>query len=191
MKIRVAFLLASLFIICSGCAAENTSEETDYETTKKMVVDILKTDDGKKAIKDILTDESVKSELIMNDTTLTKTVESTLVSDKGKDFWKKAFEDKKFTAAYAKALKDEHERLMKDLTKDAAYRTMIMEIMKEPDLQKEFTKLLKTNEMRKLYKDVIIETGESPLVQAKMEELLMKAATEAVKKQDKESEKKQ
>ncbi len=67
---------------------------------------------------------------------------------------------------------------------------MIMEIMKEPDLQKEFTKLLKTNEMRKLYKDVIIETGESPLVQAKMEELLMKRS-EAVKKQDKESEKKQ
>ena len=81
---------------------------------------------------------------------------------------------------------------MKDLTKDAAYRTMIMEIMKEPDLQKEFTKLLKTNEMRKLYKDVIIETGESPLVQAKMEELLMeRLLQEAVKKQDKESEKKQ
>ena len=53
--------------------------------------------------------------------------------------------------------------------------------MKEPDFQKEFTKLLKTNEMRKLYKDVIIETGESPLVQAKMEELLTKAATRLLK----------
>ena len=56
-----------------------------------------------------------------------------------------------------------------------AYRAMITEIMKEPDLQKEFTKLLKTNEMRKIYKDLIIETGESPLVEAKMEELLNKS----------------
>ena len=48
MKFRVAFLLTSLFIICSGCSGTNTTEEMDYEKTKKMVVDILKTDDGKK-----------------------------------------------------------------------------------------------------------------------------------------------
>ena len=89
-----------------------------------------------------------------------------------------------------KSLKTEHKKLMKELTKDADYRAMITEIMKEPDLQKEFTKLLKTNEMRKLYKDLIIETGESPLVQAKMEDLLKKAATKAVEKSKKASEKK-
>lgn len=190
MKTRVAFLLTSLFIICSGCSSDNTSNEADYEKTKKMVVDILKTDDGKKAIKEILSDESLKGELIMNQDIVTKTIEDTLVSKKGKKFWEKAFEDPKFTAAYAKALKTEHKRLMKDLTKDPAYRGMIVEIMKEPELEKEFTKLLKTNEMRKLYKDLIMETGESPLVQAKMEDLLMKAATKAVEKSQKAGEKK-
>ena len=190
MKFRVAFLLTSLFIICSGCSGTNTTEEMDYEKTKKMVVDILKTDDGKKAITDLLSDESVKSELIMNQDIVKKTVEETLTSDKGKQFWEKAFKDPKFTAAYAKALKTEHKRLMKELTKDAAYRAMITEIMKEPDLQKEFTKLLKTNEMRKIYKDLIIETGESPLVEAKMEDLLQKAATKAAEKSQKASEKK-
>ena len=84
-----------------------------------------------------------------------------------------------------KSLEAEHKRLMKELTKDPAYRAMITEIMKEPDLQKEFTKLLKTNEMRKLYKDLIIETGESPLVKAKMEDILKKAATKAVEKDKK------
>ena len=190
MKIRVAFLLTSLFILCSGCANADTGEEMDYEKTKKMVVDILKTDDGKKAIQDVLSDDGVKSELIMNQDIVTKAVEKTLTSDKGKKFWEEAFKDPKFTAAYAKALKTEHKKILKELTKDPAYRGMIAEVMKEPDLQKEMTKLLKTNEMRKLYKDMIIETGESPLVQAKMEELLTKAATEAVKKEKKESEKK-
>ena len=37
----------------------------DYEETKKMVVDILKTDDGKKAIQQVMSDEKMKSELIM------------------------------------------------------------------------------------------------------------------------------
>lgn len=185
MKTRVAFLLTSLFIICSGCSNSNTSGDMDYEKTKKMVVDILKTDDGKKAIRDVLSDQSIKSELIMNQDVVKKTVEETLTSPKGKQFWEKAFKDPKFTAAYAKSLEAEHKRLMKDLTKDPAYRAMITEIMKEPDLQKEFTKLLKTNEMRKIYKDLIIETGESPLVKAKMEDLLKKAATKAVEKDKK------
>lgn len=189
MKIRVAFLLTSLFIICSGCNA-TTTEEMDYEKTKKMVVDILKTDEGKKAITDVLSDDGIKSELIMNQEIVKKTVEETLISDKGKKFWEEAFMDPKFTDAYAKALKTEHKRLMKELTKDPAYRKMITDIMKEPDLQKEFTKLLKTNEMRKMYKDLIIETGESPLVEAKMEEILKKAATKAIEKDKKESEKK-
>ena len=84
----------------------NTSEEMDYEKTKKMVVDILKTDDGKKAIQDVLSDEGIKSELIMNQDIVTKTVEETLASDKGKKFWEKAFKDPKFTAAYAKVFKN-------------------------------------------------------------------------------------
>ena len=185
MKIRVAFLLISLFIICSGCSEANTSDDTDYEKTKKMVVDILKTDDGKKAIKDVLSDKSLKSEFIMNQEIVKSTIEQTLTSDKGKQFWEKAFKDPKFTAAYAKSLETEHKRLMKDLTKDPNYRGMIMEIMKDPELEKEFTKLLKTKEMRQLYKDLIIETGESPLVQAKMEKILNKAATKAVEKEKK------
>lgn len=182
MKIRVAFLFTSLFIICSGCSSSDTGNELDYEKTKKMVVDILKTDDGKKAIKDILSDESVKNELIMNEDVVTKTIEKELISDKAKKFWEKAFKDPKFAATYAKAIKKEHEQLMKDLTKDPAYRAMITDIMKEPELEKEFTKLLKSNDMRKLYKDLIIETGESPMVKAKMEDILTKAAKKAAEK---------
>ena len=155
---------------------------------KKMIVDILKTDDGKKAIQEVLSDQGVKSELIMNQDIVTKTVEKTLTSKAGKKFWEEAFKDPKFTAAYAKSLKTEHKQLMKELTKDADYRAMIIDIMKEPDLKKEFTELVKTKEMRKIYKDLILETGQSPLVEAKMEELLTKAATKAVKKA---SEKKQ
>ncbi|MEH6948576.1 spore germination lipoprotein GerD [Bacillus sp. JJ634] len=186
MKNGVAFLLISLFIICTGCNQEGTNEKVDYEETKKMVVDILKTDDGKKALQEVLKDESMKNELIMNDDTVKTTIESTLTSDKGKEFWKKAFEDNEFTKAYAKALRSEHKKVLKELAKDPAYRTLIADTMKEPDIQKEITNILKGNEMRKIYKQLIVETGESPLVKAKVEEAIKKAATEAVEKQKKE-----
>jgi len=86
MKNGVAFLLISLFIICTGCNQEGTNEKVDYEETKKMVVDILKTDDGKKALQEVLKDESMKNEIIMNDDTVKKAIESTLTSDKEKSF---------------------------------------------------------------------------------------------------------
>jgi len=60
--------------------------------------------------------------------------------------------------------------------------------MKEPDIQKEITNILKQNEMRKIYKELIIETTESPLVKAQIEEAIQKAATKAVEKQKKEDE---
>jgi len=186
MKNGVAFLLISLFIICTGCNQEGTNEKVDYEETKKMVVDILKTDDGKKALQEVLKDESMKNEIIMNNDTVTKAIEGTLVSDKGKEFWKKAFEDNEFTKAYAKALRSEHKKVLKELAKDPAYRTLLTDTMKEPDIQKEITNILKENEMRKIYKELIVETSESPLVKAKVEEAIQKAATEAVKKQKKE-----
>lgn len=186
VKNGVAFLLISLFIICTGCSQEGTNEKVDYEETKKMVVDILKTDDGKKAVEEVLKDDGMKDELIMNNDTVKTTIETTLTSDKGKDFWKTAFEDSEFTKAYAKALRSEHKKVLKELAKDPAYRTLITDTMKEPDIQKEITDILKQNEMRKIYKELIVETAESPLLKAKIEEAIKKAATEAVEKQKKE-----
>ncbi|GAE48367.1 spore germination protein GerD [Mesobacillus boroniphilus JCM 21738] len=51
MKKIMKFLLPATFLLlAAGCAApaESAGGQVDYEETKKMVVDILKTDDGKK-----------------------------------------------------------------------------------------------------------------------------------------------
>lgn len=180
-----------LCLICSGCGQSETgSSKIDYDETKKMLVDILKTDEGKKAIEDVLKDEKMKSELIMDQAAVKETIESTLVSDKGKAFWKDAFSDPKFAEAYAKGLRSEHEKLLKDLAKDADYRSMIMDMLKEPEMAKEIKSQLKTKEMRKIYKDTMIEALESPLVKAQIEDLLIKAVKEqgnAEKEKEKES----
>src|SRR5690606_6722621 len=74
-----------LLVACGGGGGGNASgNESDYDQTKKMVVDILKTDDGKKALVETLSDEKLKQELVINSEEVQKAINETLVSDEGK-----------------------------------------------------------------------------------------------------------
>jgi spore germination protein D len=172
-------LLSFMIIALSGCTgAEESAGEMDYEQTKKMVVDILKTDDGKKAIQDVMADEKMQEKLVMDQKIVTQTIEKTLTSEKGQDFWKKAFEDAKFAESIAKSMKKENETLLKNLMKDPEYRGMMIEILKDPELEKELSNVLKSKEYREHLQQVISETFESPLFKVKMQAILIKAAEE-------------
>ena len=104
--------------------------EIDYEETKKMVVDILKTDEGKKAIQEVLSDEKLKQELVMDHAVVTETIQSTLTSEKGTEFWKKNFEDPKFAETMAQSMQKQNEQLLKNLMNDPEYRAKLIEIIK-------------------------------------------------------------
>lgn len=180
MKKIIKFILPATFLLlAAGCASPAQSAgEVDYEETKKMVVDILKTDDGKKAIQEVMGDDGMKEKLIMDQPVVIDTVEKTLTSEKGMEFWKKSFEDPKFAESVAKSMKKENEKLLKDLMKDPEYKGMMMEVMKDPELEKELTTLLKSKEYREHLQKVMTETFESPLFKAKLQALIVKAAEE-------------
>ncbi|MEG9298704.1 spore germination lipoprotein GerD [Mangrovibacillus sp. Mu-81] len=173
------FLLSILLLTACGGGGDTGSSKMDYEETKKMVADILKTDDGKKAIQEVMADEKMKSELIMDQKVVKDTISKTLTSDKGTEFWKKSFEDPKFAESMAKSMKDGNEKLLKDLMKDPEYQGMMMDLMKDPEFQKELTEALKSKEYREHLQKVVLETFESPLFKAKIQDLLLKAAEEA------------
>ena len=66
-------------VLISGCAPkEESAGQMDYEATKKMVVDIFKTDDGKKALQEVMKDEEMKQVLVMDQKVVTDTIQSTL-----------------------------------------------------------------------------------------------------------------
>ncbi|MDZ5474679.1 spore germination lipoprotein GerD [Bacillus sp. 31A1R] len=172
-------LLPVLLVLITGCAQnEAGAKESDYDETKKMVVDILKTDDGKKAIQEVMSDDAMKQQLVMDQTVVSDTIEKTLVSDKGTEFWKKNLQDPKFAESVATSLRDEHEKLIKDLMKDPEYRGMMIEVLQDPEMEKAVTKILKSKEYREHLQKVMTETFESPLYQAKVQALLLKAAGE-------------
>jgi len=177
MNRQIFLLLLTIFTILTACSAQQTTEEgLGYEETKKMVVDILKTDDGKKAIQEILAEDGLKQQLVMDQAVVSESIEKTLVSDKGIDFWKKSFEDPKFVESFAKSMQDENEKLIKNLMNDPEFRGKVVELLKEPDLQQEVTDALKSNEYREHLQKVISETFESPVFQAKIQKILITAA---------------
>lgn len=179
-------LLVFFLAACGGGAVDAGNSQMDYEATKKMVVDILKTDDGKKAVQEMMKDEKVKQQLVMDQKMVTQTIESTLVSEKGEKFWKDAFKDPAFASAVAKGMRKEHEELLKSLMKDPQYQAMMLSIMEDPEYQKTVTKLLKSKEYREHLQKVMNETFDSPLYKAKIQDILLKAAAEETAGGDKE-----
>lgn len=180
MRITRKYLLILLLVFTiTGCAqVDSGGKQIDYDETKKMVVDILKTDDGKKALQEVMSDQEMKEKLIMDQAMVTETIEKTLTSEKGQDFWKKAFEDPKFAESVAKSMKTENEQLLKGLMKDPEYQGMMIEVLQDPELTKQLTVLMKSKEYREHLQKIMTETFESPLYKAKIEDILLKAATE-------------
>lgn len=180
MKVKNISLLLLIMVFLTSCGAAESGNggQIDYEQTKKMVVDILKTDDGKKAIQELMADESMKEKLVMDQKVVSETIQQTLTTDKAIEFWKKTFSDPKFAESVAKNMRSENEKILKDLMNDPEYRGMMIEVFKEPEMQKELADALKGKEYREHLKEVITETLDSPLYKAKILESLLKAAEE-------------
>ncbi|NRD77571.1 spore gernimation protein GerD [Bacillus sp. BRMEA1] len=181
MKTKWNLLLLPIVLLITSCSSSDTgsaSQQIDYDQTKKMVVDILKTDDGKKAIQDVMSDDKMKEKLVMDQKVVSQTIQQTLASDKASEFWKKTFSDPKFAQSVAKNMQAENEKLLKTLMNDPSYRNMMIQVFKEPEIQKELTDALKSKDYRQHLQSVITETVDSPLFRAKIQELLLKAAEE-------------
>jgi spore germination protein D len=177
MRKSTLLLLLSYFLILSSCAPQEiSSPPPDYNETKKMVVDILKTDEGKKAIQEIMTDEKMKQQLVMEQAVIKETLQQILTSEQGVKFWEKALQNPKFAESFAKSLKTEHEKTIKALMKDPEYQGMMIDILKNPEMEKAMIDVLKSKDFRKHLQQVITETLNSPLFQAKIQDILIKSA---------------
>ncbi|MEH6890486.1 spore germination lipoprotein GerD [Bacillus sp. NPDC077411] len=179
LLISVSFIL---FIGIVACAQEKEAKsQLDYDQTKKMIIDILKTDQGKKAIQDVLTDEKMKQALILDESVVKKTIEDTMISEKGQQFWEKVFKDPEFATKFAKSIEKEQTNLMKTLLKDPDYQAGVIEIMKNPEVGKIMMQTMKSKEYRQYLQQVLTETAESPLFQAKMIDIISKGVEKAQK----------
>ncbi len=102
----LSFILATL----SGCAQTEAQQNTDYEGTKKMVIDLLKTDEGKKALHELIAQEDMREEIVMDSAFVKQTIQDTLTSDEGKKYWQEVMKDPEFAKAFAESMQAENEK---------------------------------------------------------------------------------
>lgn len=182
-KIAILFiimLISSSFIGCAALEDSNTSQP-DYEETKKMVVDMLQSEDGKKAIQEVLKEDEVKEQLVMEQEFIKDTIEKTLASEEGKSYWQEVMKDPEFSKTFAESIQKENEKLLKDLMKDPEYQSMMVDILKDPEMEKSYTELMKSKDTRKELMAIVTEAMESPLFVAKVNDLLKDIAKQELK----------
>lgn len=156
------------------------------------MADAIQTEEGKKTLRKILAEEDFRELLVLEQPEVKKSIEETLLSEKGDEFWKKAFEDPKFTESIAKSLKEQQEDVMKGLMDDASFQKQLESFFKQPDMQKQLEEIMKSSTMKEQYEKAIEETINSPLLQMKWEKLIQEAGKsgEDDKKEEKQGEEK-
>lgn len=172
------FFLLAVALLLGACSAEEEEGQVDYKEVKQMVLDILQTEEGKKAIKDILKDEEFKRELLLDEPLIKKTIQDTLLQTDNKEKWQKLMMDPQFLKEYAKQLEEQNKKLIKDLMKDPEYQTAMMEVLKDPEMEKQFLNLTKTKAFRQETMKVMKEALASPYFRLELLELLSQVAQE-------------
>ncbi|PKR76538.1 spore gernimation protein GerD [Halalkalibacillus sediminis] len=178
---KIIMISIALIFALTACAqgGGESKENPDYEATKKMVVDILKTDDGKKALTEVLSAEETKSQLVIDSETVKQSLEQTMDSEKGKEFWKKLYEDPSFVQSYVNATQEHDKELIKGLMNDSTYQEQLISIFQNEQMQQTIIGALKSQPFRAHLEETIQETLNSPLFKAKMTETLLQAAEKA------------
>ncbi|WP_426449923.1 spore germination lipoprotein GerD [Paenibacillus sp. S-38] len=156
------------------------SNSNTYKDTKSMVLDILKTEDGRKAIQEATVQNTSKlSVLSAGDTQqLQLAVKDVLVDTDNTKFLQTMISDPKFAGQFAKAIQKETKQLQKDLLKDPEYQKQMMDAMKSPEFEGMLLDTMKSTPYRTQTKTVIQESLQSPLFRLEMMELMKKVLQE-------------
>jgi spore germination protein D len=169
----------------AGGGAQNAS---NYKDTKSMVMDILKSDEGRRAVQSAafgLEDVTGKTAATGIKTLSTGdakqlqlAVKDVLTDQQNSAFLQNLMKDPKFAGDFAKALQKENKQLMKDLMKDPEYQKLQLDTMKNPEYQKIVLDTMRGTQYRQYVMSVIQESMQSPLFKADMINLLKKAIEE-------------
>lgn len=180
MKKWLVITFLTVILVSCGAQQSEQTQTLDYQETKQMVLDILKTDDGKKIVQKIIEEPETKQKIMVSESTVTDAVDEALHNPKNQNQMKKVFQDPKVAANFAKVTQKEHEKLIKQLMKDPEYQKMLLDVFKNPDFEKQLTDLMKTEPYRKQTMVIMTEALENPIFKEKYMQLMLKANEEAL-----------
>ncbi|OCT10884.1 hypothetical protein A8709_04085 [Paenibacillus pectinilyticus] len=189
----------SMALLLTSCGTDNSSQgqsqANTYKEQKTMILDILKSDDGKKAISaanrsimngdvgsNSISGQSQIKLLSANESLqLQMAVKDVLTAKENNMFLTDMMKDPKFAGDFANAIQKETKQMFKELLKDPTYQKSLIDVMKNPDYEKMVLDVMKTAPYRQQMMTVMEESIQSPLFRAQMVELLKSAIAQQSK----------
>ncbi|MBY9077303.1 spore gernimation protein [Paenibacillus sp. HN-1] len=179
-------LALSLILVLTACGSEQSgsSQQFSYKEMKSMVVDILKSEEGKKAVEEALSSSGSGSSgtsgtgvismkmMPQANEQIRMAVKDTITAPEYKKEIEDVMTDPKFAGDFAKAISSQSKQLHLQLIKDPTYQKSVSEIMKSPEMMKMFLDLTKTSDYRKQTATVMQETMQNPLFRMEVLSLL-------------------
>ncbi|OKP67554.1 spore gernimation protein [Paenibacillus helianthi] len=180
-------LLLSMVITLTACGSEQSSSssgQVSYKEMKTMVVDILKSEEGKKAVQEALSAPSSGSEgssssglsmkmmPMQTNEQIRVAVKDTITAPEYQKEIEKIMTDPQFAGDFAKAINSQNKELHLQLIKDPTYQKSVAEIMKSPEMMKMFLDLTKTSDYRKQSMTIMQEAMQNPLFRMEVLDLL-------------------
>ncbi|BCG61163.1 spore germination lipoprotein GerD [Paenibacillus sp. URB8-2] len=184
--IRNTGIALGLILILTACGSEqsgSSSQQFSYKEMKTMVVDILKSEDGKKAVEEAISSPSsgggegggtmsMKMLPLQTNEQIKLAVKDTITAPEYQKEIEKIMTDPQFAGDFAKAISSQSKQLHLQLIKDPTYQKSVGEIMKSPEMMKMFLDLTKTPDYRKQTMTVMQETMQNPLFRMEVLSLL-------------------
>ncbi|WP_150275565.1 spore germination lipoprotein GerD [Paenibacillus tepidiphilus] len=173
-RIGACGLALTLVLTLTACGGEQSSSsgQMGYKEMKTMVVDILKSDEGKKAVEEALgggsgsegsSGLSMKMMPMQTTEEIRLAVKDTITAPEYQKEIEKIMTDPQFAGDFAKAVNSQSKELHLQLIKDPTYQKSVAEIMKTPEMMKMFLDLTKTPDYRKQSMTIMQEAMQNPL----------------------------
>ncbi|MFT8872690.1 MAG: spore germination lipoprotein GerD [Sporolactobacillus sp.] len=178
MRRSVLAVTLMLLLVLFGCGS-NAQSNPSYGESKKMVIDVLKTDDGKKALQSILTEKEFRSQMLISDEIVKNAVLETLASEAGRQSWEKLMDKPDFMTKLAQLAESKNRALLKQLMSDPDYQKMLMDVLSAPKLQEQYLTLLRTENFRKQIQNDLQDAIAAPDFRKKLSDTI----SEMLKKQ--------
>lgn len=184
----IVFLSGTVtLLLLSSCAPmqEGQAAKPDYQHTKEIVLDILQTEDGKKAIQEaVVEEEQIRDEIIINEPAVRRAIQETLLADENKEQFQQLMLDPEFAKEYAEFIEEEQKRLIKDLMNDPQYRESMMEILQDPEMEEHLLEVMESKQYRQQTMDVMKEAMGSPYFRLELLQLLSQVAEDMETQED-------
>lgn len=215
-SIKSLCIAGGLALLLSGCGSDNQSAapQGSYKETKTMVIDILKSDEGKKALEEALLGESSSGQSSSTEAgsgsetsgtgntskaigikmltsqsssdEIRLAVKDTLSSPEYKKEFEEIMKDPKFAGEFAKVVNSQSKQIHMELIKDPSYQKSMEDMLKSPEMTKMLLQLTQTSDYRKQTMSVMQEAMQNPIFRLEVMELLKSVVKEEL--QPKQSE---